>query len=490
MQSQPANTKTAEITNMGKVDPENEGISFLPLFTENSDDETDSSNQEKTKIVIFSDSHGKELKGRLGARLGDSFQVLCYPIPGGNFCEITETFKKNAEWLDESDYVIFMAGSNDITETKTAEHLVNNFPLRPFLSKQNLAHIFFTLIPFRFDRPDLNEKIKQVNGLLMSTLSRNKDISFINIEDFSRSFYTKHGLHLNNKGKEILAQRLSSAINKLLDEKEANKFKQRDKNRTQVENVSPLVHNLSTHYLTYHPGKKSDSYRTPSLKKSLLGRIPEISSVYTGRPCSNQPEDMNFYNEWAELDKEYFSENTSISNSAAVLSSQLLTDQVTEENSVPQKCITTPDSFQKHKSDLLSPTVYFEKRPDYSLKNISYQQPITVQFTDLEAGTTLFKAPENTMTWSNFTLGKVKFKSNSSHTFQTEDSGDKAIQNKKLRSTKNNGKPPLEPSERIKISFYNEDQPRINFEEKYKISAYSPGLKMPYIRKNFLSNFL
>jgi hypothetical protein len=75
-----------------------------------------------------------------------------------------------------------------------------------FISGQPKTNILLVEVPVRYDigaRPHINEQIESYNRKLQKVTRDFQHVRLIKVTS-NREMFTKHGLHLNNKGKELL----------------------------------------------------------------------------------------------------------------------------------------------------------------------------------------------------------------------------------------------------------------------------------------------
>jgi len=76
-------------------------------------------------------------------------------------------------------------------------------------------------VPLRYDVSNescVNNEVKVFNNKLRRRLGRFKNVQLIEVPS-ERELYTKHGQHLNWRGKEIMANEIALFIEKLLKRK-------------------------------------------------------------------------------------------------------------------------------------------------------------------------------------------------------------------------------------------------------------------------------
>jgi len=93
-----------------------------------------------------------------------------------------------------------------------------------FMQKYNNTNIIFVNIPQRHDLAKYsrtNLEIQAFNTKLSKIATQFSHVTLTEI-DFNRNYFTKHGLHLNNAGKEWLANLIASHIDKLVTSTKLN----------------------------------------------------------------------------------------------------------------------------------------------------------------------------------------------------------------------------------------------------------------------------
>jgi len=89
-----------------------------------------------------------------------------------------------------------------------------------FMQKYSNTNTVIVHIPQRHDLPKdsrTNLEIQAFSAKLSKIATLFSHVTLIEI-DFNRKYYTKHGLHLNNAGKEWLAKLIASQIDKLVSD--------------------------------------------------------------------------------------------------------------------------------------------------------------------------------------------------------------------------------------------------------------------------------
>ena len=110
---------------------------------------------------------------------------------------------------------VISGGSNDIDINcdKTSEVISK---MVKFIQLFNNKKIIIMSIPYRHDLVEnacTNLAIKKLNKKIKNITQRFRHVTIINL-DINRIYFTRHGMHLNNRGKVKLAKEIANLINK------------------------------------------------------------------------------------------------------------------------------------------------------------------------------------------------------------------------------------------------------------------------------------
>ncbi|KAG8333117.1 hypothetical protein J6590_009579 [Homalodisca vitripennis] len=174
-------------------------------------------------VRLVSDSHGRGCGDRLrGSKIGDKFQILENVQPGTSFMSMIDRAGEVTKQAGDYDFVLMVGGSNAIsnqTNLELGSGLDN-------LAEGLKGRVLWVETPYRFDSPDKNEVIKKQNEIIQHKCKLN-NWAFLNINSMlDRTCFTRHGLHLNKTGKDVLNDLIINYLSlvspkKALDEKNA-----------------------------------------------------------------------------------------------------------------------------------------------------------------------------------------------------------------------------------------------------------------------------
>lgn len=164
------------------------------------------------QINIYSDSHGRGIASSVLDSGINNAKVTGSVKPGSKFKNICSGIKNDCANHSLNDFVVFIGGANDIFCNEAT-----NFVKKLIFMIQVLhyTNVIVTSIPLRHDLPSwscVNNEITKTNKIIKRLVSKFRNASFLDVSDFDRSSFTRHGLHLNKKGKLELSSRLRYLI--------------------------------------------------------------------------------------------------------------------------------------------------------------------------------------------------------------------------------------------------------------------------------------
>jgi hypothetical protein len=174
-------------------------------------------NRYNHKEKIIGDSHLKGSATRISQYLNTKFEVCSFIKPGARTNQIVHSQEMEFMSLGRKDAIVINGGTNYIGNSSTKRNKILVI-MTQFMQKYNNTNTVIVNIPQRHDLPKdtrTNLEIQAFNAKLSKIATLFSHVTLIEI-DFNRKYYTKHGLHLNNAGKEWLAKLIASQIDKLV----------------------------------------------------------------------------------------------------------------------------------------------------------------------------------------------------------------------------------------------------------------------------------
>ena len=169
-------------------------------------------------IVILEDSHTRGLSSNMKNNLNDKYSVYGLVKPGATTATLTSTKIADINPLTKNDLIVFWGGSNDVSKNNSQEGLKN---LVHFVQLNYHTNIILLCAPPRHDLPEwscVNNEIKAFNRKLSKIMKPYKHVSIVTV-DTDRKFFTTHGLHMSNLGKEKIASKVSMVVTSIFQMK-------------------------------------------------------------------------------------------------------------------------------------------------------------------------------------------------------------------------------------------------------------------------------
>ncbi|PNF23918.1 hypothetical protein B7P43_G12843 [Cryptotermes secundus] len=200
------------------------------------------------RILIIGDSHGRGCADEMMHNLNSDFEVQGIIKPGADLATITGTAKREVKLLTKKDVIIIWGGVRDVGKNETMGGLNQ---LKGFFKENKHTNIIQMGIPHRFDLHEnscVNKEIEVFNRKLGKLIKAFDHTTLIQ-PDSNREIFTRHGLHMNRKGKELTAMKIRSAIRHLLDKKIGElvvmTWKEEEKEEEDRETTLQGKHNLN-----------------------------------------------------------------------------------------------------------------------------------------------------------------------------------------------------------------------------------------------------
>jgi hypothetical protein len=176
------------------------------------------SNKYDHKVKIIGDSHLKGSAARINQYPNTKFEICSFIKPGAHTDELVHSQEMESTCLGRQDVNVINGGTNDIDNNSTERNRVSVMTTQ-FMQKYNNTNIIVVNIPHRHDlamESRTNLEIQAFSAKLNKTAKSFRHVALLEI-DSKRKYFTKHGLHLNNAGKEWLAKLIATQIDKLIN---------------------------------------------------------------------------------------------------------------------------------------------------------------------------------------------------------------------------------------------------------------------------------
>ncbi|XP_068083989.1 uncharacterized protein [Anabrus simplex] len=157
--------------------------------------------KKECKVVVYGDSHGRGIAVELGDMLPET-EVVGFVKPGALFKEVLQSDMEEMGTLNENDYVVIIAGANDIARNE-ASNVISG--VKKALCKLKTTNVILCNIPHRHDLIEwscVNKLVDDTNRRLQKTVKCFQNTEIIDMSNMDRGYFTNHGMHLSRRGKK------------------------------------------------------------------------------------------------------------------------------------------------------------------------------------------------------------------------------------------------------------------------------------------------
>lgn len=156
------------------------------------------------RIFIFSDSHGRDLGSILRLNyVHPNCQVFTMIKPNARFADVVSSIPDLCRDANKNDVIFVIAGSNNLPNL--GPDLNVELYLGCLQPLTLVSNVVICSIPTRYDNPNLYRNINRANSFLKKQTTDHIGKFFECDQFLRRSFFTRHGLHMNKRGKRIFA---------------------------------------------------------------------------------------------------------------------------------------------------------------------------------------------------------------------------------------------------------------------------------------------
>ncbi|KAG8284383.1 hypothetical protein J6590_104116 [Homalodisca vitripennis] len=171
------------------------------------------SSREKKKLLICADSHGRDLAWNLN-QTQHTYEAVGLVRPGGRTGQVLDNHNIEEEKLGEEDGLVILCGTNDVA-INNAQDAIKNIELVLNKITSTVSKIVVVDIPRRYDLVEwscVNQEVKKTNCALKEMCNKFRDVSLVEVSRAERHLHTRHGMHLNRRGKMWLAHQIARVL--------------------------------------------------------------------------------------------------------------------------------------------------------------------------------------------------------------------------------------------------------------------------------------
>ena len=165
------------------------------------------------KILLLSDSQGRQCSEKLKAILTRNDNVMSYVYPGAKMKTVVNNVSLLTKDFTLDDFVVIQSGTNDV-DPECPYQLTLASAINSIMKLNNKTNVIIYSIPIRYDI-DNSQDLRTANMFIKSYLDKLhlKTIHFVDSWSLlSRDMMTRHGLHLNVRGKSVIVDDIKRQI--------------------------------------------------------------------------------------------------------------------------------------------------------------------------------------------------------------------------------------------------------------------------------------
>jgi hypothetical protein len=170
----------------------------------------------RNKILFLGDSHVRGMAAKLQHNLDDEYSVQGQVKPSADLTAILASGVNDVKEFSKKDLVIVWGGTKDVSRNESDKGLIQ---IRNFVNNNAHTNIIVMNLPYRFDLEPtscVNHETRVFNRKLGKQVKACNHVRALEM-NFERDHYTRHGLHLNTKGKDYTTNALRFTIKNMFN---------------------------------------------------------------------------------------------------------------------------------------------------------------------------------------------------------------------------------------------------------------------------------
>ena len=171
------------------------------------------------KIIIIGDSHARGASSNLQHNLDTTFGPSGFVSPGANMNSLISSMTSDIKHLRSKDVMVLWGGANDVCRNNSQDALKH---ITTFVKANGHTNIIILCVPHCHDLPEwscVNKEVEAFNRKLVKLMKPYKHVTVVKV-DLNREFFTRHGQHMNNLGKEEIALRIARVVTDIFSNQE------------------------------------------------------------------------------------------------------------------------------------------------------------------------------------------------------------------------------------------------------------------------------
>lgn len=164
----------------------------------------------KKKLLVLGSSHARHMGPALQDVIGDDFQVECICKPNAMLKDVVSGIKGLTKGYSKDDQVVIIGGGGNSIDRDPSYSIEADLDSISENSKH--TNVNFVELFHRYDKPSLRSMVKAVNDKLWNFSGKHVNFNIVSVNSLRREEFTRHGLHLNSRGKKTLAELVAEEL--------------------------------------------------------------------------------------------------------------------------------------------------------------------------------------------------------------------------------------------------------------------------------------
>jgi len=171
--------------------------------------------KKRGKIIIIGDNHARGCAQEIQHNLEYDYEIQGIVKPGASLQSIVNTPRDSFGKLTKKDVIVLWGGTCDVGRNESTKGL---YQIRSFVEKLKHTNVIVMSVPYRHDlAPNscVKHEVKVFNSKLRKYLKVHENTCVLEV-DSDCNLFTRHGLHMNLKGKEHITCKTIKMIKAML----------------------------------------------------------------------------------------------------------------------------------------------------------------------------------------------------------------------------------------------------------------------------------
>lgn len=170
------------------------------------------SSDAKRRVLVVGSSHARGIRERLQAKLGEEYTVTSIFNPNAGLSHVAGNVRDFAKDLNKEDHVVIVGGPGNSLDRNL--NYTIEMDMDHIAKASSHTNVSFVNLFWRYDKPWINRRVRAVNQRLDQFLDREgtSHIRIVDVSSMEEYGYTRHGLHLNSRGKDMLSHSIAKGI--------------------------------------------------------------------------------------------------------------------------------------------------------------------------------------------------------------------------------------------------------------------------------------